>query len=622
MPEDFEFNPSGENVFAIKGRTEAGESRTRGEMDYTYLKWDCNGFKELHVAMQIKFSRETIVPEDEEGQPAAEGNVIASANFNLNKTDSKFNLLTQVTFNKPFQIPKENANGWGFEVSNVWLDLSTVANPPGINFPEGYVFESEDTRLANTWKGFWIERLAIKAPHFIESSDAGRRTANLAVNNFIIDPKLSFSFRIENLIPLSDDAAVGGTHISLDTVFFDVMQNNFRKAGFNGRIGLPIAEDEPSQMFQYQVMLDNAISRDDDAEEGETPERQLGLVLSARPAADTVHIIAKGFMMEGAIAKSSFIELGYRGEIYTKFELNGRFGISTGNDDSGADRSFTLNMPSIKIEGLKFDSSKETDKFECDDCVETFYTGLASPQKTMSGFPLSLKSIDLNMVDGKPALSIEPQITFMGENGMFSASAVINIIANLRKEEGKWKFSIDDANVSKISLDKLEISSLKLSGFIEFYKEGASKGTRGALAVQLPSGIAGSLSADFGAIKTADATSADYDKNENWYSYWYLEGKIMFGTSGLPFGAVALYGLGGGASYHMTQSGLPSASSLASDVGEESGTVESVTGADGTVTNEITAPELSGTSYTPRFDNGLGFKIHCPIWISWRREGI
>ncbi len=606
VPEDFEFNPSDENVFAIKGYTEAGTSRVRGELDYTYLKWDCNGFKELHVAMQIKFSRETIVPEDDEGQPEAEGNVIASANFNLNKTDEKFNLLAQVTFNKPFQIPKENANGWGFEVSNVWLDLSTVANPPDITFPEGYVFDTGDGRLANTWKGFWIESLAIKAPHFVENDDGTRKTKNMSVNNFIIDPKLSFSFRIENLVPLSDDAAVDGTHISLDNVFFDVMQNNFRRAGFDGKIALPIAEDKAPQMFQYQVMLDNAISRDDEVEEGETPERRLGLVLSARPAADTIYIKAKGFMMEGAIAKSSFIELGYRGEIYAKFELNGRFGISTGNDDPGAERSFSLNMPSIKIEGLKFDSSKPTNKFECDDC---FHTSLASPQKSMSGFPLSLKSINLDMIAGKPALSIEPQITFMGESGGFSASAVINIIANLRKEEGKWKFSIDDANVSKISLDELEISSLKLSGFIEFYKEGDSKGTRGALAVQLPSGIAGSLSADFGAVKTVDATSADYDKNEKWYSYWYLEGKIMFGTSGLPFGAVALYGLGGGASYHMTQSGLPSTSTLASDVGTESGTVEKVAGEDGVERDNITAVESSGTSYAPRFENGLGLKF-------------
>ncbi len=606
VPEDFEFNPSDENVFAIKGLTEAGGSRTRDALDYTYLKWDCNGFKELHVAMQIKFSRETIVPEDEEGQPESEGNVIASANFNLNKTDEKFNLLSQVTFSGPFQIPKENANGWGFEASNVWLDLSTVANPPDITFPEGYVFETDDGRLANTWKGFWIQRLAIKAPHFVENTAGTRRTVDVAVNNFIIDPKVSFSFRVENLVPLSDNATVEGTHISLDNVFFDVMQNDFRRAGFDGKIALPIAEDKAPQMFQYQVMLDNAISRDEEVEDGEEPERHLGLVLSAKPAADTIYIKAKGFMMEGRIANSSFIELGYRGEVYTKFELNGKFGISTGNDEPGAERSFSLNMPSITIEGLKFDSAKPTNKFECNDC---FHTSLASPQKTMSGFPLSLKSIDLGVSDGgKPMLSIEPQISFMGEDGGFSASAVINIMADLHKNEGKWQFDIEEVSVSKITLDKLEVSALTLSGFIEFYKEGDSKGTRGALAVQLPSGIAGSLNADFGAVKTADALPSDYDNNEKWYSYWYLEGKVMFGTSGLPFGAVALYGLGGGASYHMTQNNLPSGNELASAVGTTTGNID--TNDDGG--NETYAPTPvvdSGTRYSPRYDSGLGLKF-------------
>ncbi len=584
VPEDLVLNPNGDNVFTINGLKEAGSTKdgvTRKDLDYTYLQWDCKGFKALNVAMQIKISRDVVVPEDDKGKILPNGNVIASAAFNLKKEDEKFNLLSKINLSSSFQLPQKNAEGWGFKASNMWLDLSTVDNPIGITFPDGYIHETADARLSNTWKGFWIDKIAVKAPHFIENS---KEKIAVTVNDFIIDPKLTFSFVIEDLVPLEDNAAIDGTHLSIDSVFFDMVQNDFKKGGFNGRMALPIAEDEPSQMFNYNVLFDNVASSDEGAS-------GLGLVMAAKPGKGGVKIVSKGFMMKGTIAETSFIELGLGRKNYTKFELNGTFSISTDFDNEIA-KTISLQMPGIKIEGMKFDSSKPDDMFTCDDC---FKTSLASPQKTMSGFPLTLKSIKPGMKDGNPVLSIEPMISLMGDDDKFAASTKIDIVATMGKVGGKWDFGLKEVDVKAISLDA-SISKISVKGELEFYDDAGKKGTKGNLAVVLPAGIAGTLNGDFGTYKKTGATAAIFD-TKDWYSYWQLDGTIMFGKTGMPFGAVALYGVGGGASYHMTQGGLPDSSTLTGAVSAGKDTSKSKTAT------------ASGTGYTPDFNTGLGLKF-------------
>ncbi len=584
VPEDLVINPDGDNVFAIKGFKESGTTKdgvTRDPIDYTFLQWDCNGFKAMNLAMQIKFSREAIVPEDDKGKVLDNGNVIASASFNLKKEDAKFNLISKINFSNGFQLPQKNAQGWSFKASDAWLDLSTVDNPTGLTFPKGYVKETTDPRLANTWKGFWIDKIEVKAPHFIESSN---EQLSVTVNDFIIDPKITFSFLVKDLLPLDKDATIEGAHVSVDSLFLEVLQNDFKKGGFTGRMALPIAEDKPSQMFNYRVLFDNAIATDD------SPSG-LGLVMTAQPSKGGVEIISKGFMMKGKIAETSFIEVGIGRENYAKFELNGTFNISTDFDNDIA-KTISLQMPGIKIEGMKFDSSKPNSMFVCDDC---FKTSLASPQKTMSGFPLSLESIKGGIKDGNPVLSIEPMISLMGDDDKFAASTKIDIVANMKKVGGKWDFGLKEVDVKAISLDAT-ISKISVKGALEFYDDAGKKGTKGDLAVVLPAGIAGTLSGDFGTYKKPGATAAKFDTKE-WYSYWQLDGTIMFGKTGMPFGAVALYGVGGGASYHMTQGALPNGSTLTSAVSSNKDTSKS---------KKATS---SGTDYTPDFDTGLGLKF-------------
>ncbi|HBS11201.1 MAG TPA: hypothetical protein DEO36_01470, partial [Flavobacteriaceae bacterium] len=585
VPEDIELNPTDQNIFAIRGYNEVRTDKTRTDKDYTYLKWGCDGFKELNIALQLKFSRDVIIPEDNKGKPSKTGNVFGITNFNLKREDKKFNYLAEINFSSPFQLPDEKAYGWGFEVSHVWLDLSTVENPPNIKFPKDYQFDTTDNRLANTWKGLWIDKIALKAPHFIETAQSDKKKIDIQASNFIIDPKISFSLEVKDLVPLSDKAKVDGSHISIDTIAMDVVQNSFKKAGFTGRIALPIAEDKPSQMFKYNVLMDNAKSKD-----GTT---NLGLVLSAKPAKDDIEIISKGFMMKGKIAKTSFIELGLRDKFYTKFKLDGTFGFSTEFDDKKQNRAFTLEMLGVKIEGLEYDSNK-SEPFKCDDC---FKSSLASPQKTLSGFPLTLKSINMGSTNGNPVLSIEPEIKLMGEDAGFDISTKIDITAKLAKVNGSWDFSIEDAEVKKITLEEgTSLGGVKVSGYLEFYKDATKKGTRGALTVLLPGDIGGMMSADFGVHKSKDAKPSDYDINKKWYSYWYVDGTVLFGSTGVPMGAVSLYGLGGGASYHMTQGSLPKGSALASSVSKQNKSTE----------NTVTS---SGSKYEPDFDTGLGIKF-------------
>ena len=587
VPEDIELNPTDQNVFAVRGYKQVRADQTRKENDYTYLKWGCDGFEELNVALQLKFSREVIIPEDKKGKPAKIGNVIGVTNFNLKREAKKFNFLAEIKFSSPFQLPNENAYGWGFEVNHVWLDLSTVENPPNIKFPKNYQFSTNDNRLANTWKGLWIDKMAIKAPHYIETAQTDKKKVLLETTNFIIDPKVSFQFLAKDIVPLSDKAKVDGNHISIDSLYLDILQNNFKKAGFTGRLALVIAEDKPSQMFKYNVLMDNAKSKD-----GST---NLGLVFSAKPEKDDIEILSKGLMMKGKLAKTSFIELGVRGKAFTKFKLDGEFGFSTDFDDNKDKRTFTLKMLGVKIEGLSYDSSKP-EPFTCNDCLKTT---LASPQKTLSGFPVTLKSINMGTNEGNPMLSIEPKIDLMGKDAGFSLSTKLNITAKLAKVNNSWDFSIEDVKLERVELEPgTKLGGLTVEGFLEFYKDKEKKGTRGALTVMLPGDIGGMMSADFGVVKQKNAKPNDFDKNKNWYSYWYVDGTVLLGQTGIPMGAVNMYGLGGGASHHMKLNNLPKGSTLATAVAKQIKSADK---------NEVTTS--SGAKYIPDFNTGLGIKF-------------
>ncbi len=569
LPTDHTFELRNGASFAIKGLTSA--TSLSDSTTYSYFNWDCNGFRCLNLIGEYKFSRDVIVPDSEDGTPG-DGQVTARMSF---KTCRGTNLMASFTMD-PFQIPSEAMEGYAFVVEEAWVDWSNFDNPPEFqsNLPTNYVhsaLRSSDTRLRNTWHGFWLKTLHIRVPEYLGNVERERFGAGIR-NMIIDDTGFTCSFNLENLVTWEEEGNVEGFAFSIDRLYVDIVQNAFAEAGMEGKLGLPIQDEREYLVYTAAVARDTATSSS-------------GFRFVIRPEEELSIPI---FIATADIAPTSTFELRLGGSgNFVGVDLNGSLSISSDNqpgEESGGNGALNLQMPGVTVEHLRLNSR---DGFDDRD----FRYSLASPQKSMSGFPISLDDLSLGLDGMNPSLTIQPRLTLAGESSGFSAAARITINSSIEEaSSGKKKFRLTGVDLDAIHLD-VTTSAISLTGYLEFYNEASAKGVRGALAAQLPMGIAASLKADFGAYRASETARFN---TAQYYSYWYVEGMVTFGSTGLSlFPSLNLYGLGGGVYHHMTQVGVPQVNQVMSSGGSA----------------ESTEPVTTGISYVPSFDTNFGLKF-------------
>jgi hypothetical protein len=159
------------------------------------------------------------------------------------------------------------------------------------------------------------------------------------------------------------------------------------------------------------------------------------------------------------------------------------------------------------------------------------------------------------------------------------------------ESSGIERIKLNDVRLDRIDLD-VEISQVTLKGYLEFYKESSFEGIRGGLAVGLPAGLSAELNAEFGSYKVSESATFN---TANWYNYWYVDGLVTFGETGVTvFAGLQLYGLGGGVYHHMARSSsLPNSAALLPSASA----------------SETPAATSTDRPYTPDFTTDLGIKF-------------
>lgn len=580
LPQDQVFDLGNGNEFRIKGAEGASSA-----LNVTSVEWDCNGFKALNLVGAVTFTRDWLLPEDERGNIVDGRNV--EARFGGRFTNGG-NIMIRLDMDN-FQIP--GAEGWGFTPAhNIWIDLSNTENPPGImsNLPEGYTHSAfRDEEMTNSWKGFYMEELSVKTPAQLQGPDRNRLT--FAIRNMFIDNTgLSFKAKAENILRWDGEGNMNGWAASLDTVFFYMVQNDFRSFGFNGKLGLPIADR--TQYLKYQAALEHR-------------DAEFNLVISVRPA-ENLRIPVS--MAMATIRTGSYIEVSLGAENYIEANLCATLNI--GNENlSEQTMASSLSMPGIRIEHLRinsetgFDNSRFSysltgmDSFrgrtgsggDAFDELEdmTHYYVVESGESTMSGFPIGLDHFSFS----NDKITIQPRITLTGSEGGFSAAAKVSILINMDLMSSPQRFDVTGVQLDRIDLD-ITSSDVTLKGFLEFYKTDIDEGVKGGITLGLNMGVrvGVNINADFGCRKMPGAVS--YNTPE-WYSYFYVDGMVIISPGITLFSGVSLYGLGGGFYHHMRHdpaSSLPSGGSIAA------------------ASSSSTA---SGVRYVPDFNNDLGLKF-------------
>ncbi len=519
----------------------------------TYVQWDCHGFKQLNMAFEYKFSRKTIIPDDENDK----GRVIAKAAI---KVKNGMNIMGKVTM-ESFQLPFEKLKGYAFEVKDAYIDLSNKSNPDGLlaNLPKNYkssTLGNKDVRLGNMWRGFWLKKMEVKLPMYIGNVDKNNRNTKISIDNMIIDKSgFTASFLVRDLIKweekiTKDTKSVDGCALSIDSLYADVLQNNLVRAGISGKIGLAITDKRDYLKYRGVIDSKKGKSKNETAFDFSLyPQKNISIPILAFAKLD----IKQSSTFKMSIGKKSYIDVN----------INAAANINTDSLSDDAKKGIEilanvgLKMKGIKIQNLRYNSTKGI-------VSKDFKFSLASPQKFMAGFPLSLKNFKLS--EGN-----NPKVTFdVGLNLMSKTKKNANSIAVVTKLSILTQLELNNLSLAKIknfkivkvkldSIDiKAQVSSIKFQGMLVFYDETKKdsnkkdynrKGFKGRMKLSLPSNINVELDGEFGTIFYKKTKQFNTDK---WYSYWRIYGKVGLGKGVPIFSGVSLYKLGGGVYYHMT----------------------------------------------------------------------
>lgn len=568
LPNDVDLVWSSDITVRLKRTQFSDDYRTISDSG-TYVRWDCSGFLSLGISGEIRFSRNLLVEDRDEGTISSD-TIIASFNTTIRRHN---NWIASLTFNHPFQI--NGVNGFGFQIQEAWLDFSDIDNPLGFTHPGGGGNNP-------TWKGLYLRRALFKLPSHFRSTSSTSQRINFGVNNLIFDRNgFTASFRSENILNLSD-GNLDGWRFSIDTIYFDMVNSAFRRAGFNGKIQTSFTDSS----FAYNSVL----SRDTSG------EFSYNFIIHPQSRVNA-NIWLATLELVGTSRISITID---RSGISARAVLNGNMSINT--DLPGIGRtSFT----SMRFEGLTFQTRDPFIVCPDGNCIRF---GTASPQKMIAmetlenlpnpssppenrnigGFPVSINNIRMitRTSEGRPlaGISFTLNLNLMpGQSNTFSSATTLNIFGRLNLT-GQQHWEYDHIELDSVSV-RGSVGVVSLEGGLKFYNQDATYGT----------GMKGFVDATF--RPTIRARVAAQFGSKDGFNYWFVDAQALF-TPGITLvPGLDVYGFGGGAWYKMRREGsLPNAQSL--------------TNAD---TSGRGGPgrTLSGVTYRP--DNNISFGFEATL---------
>ena len=161
----------------------------KGDRGKTYVAFDCNGYKEMGVDLEISIPRSIALPVDKNGQ-IIDGKEKVSARAETVLTDWS-ELLIEASI-PAFQV--KGLKDFVFEVHLASFDLSDVANPSSLAFPDGY-----PEALSPLWRGFFCKEFSLTLPPYFESITGS--VPAFSAQNLLIDMHgITGVFNAENLL--------------------------------------------------------------------------------------------------------------------------------------------------------------------------------------------------------------------------------------------------------------------------------------------------------------------------------------------------------------------------------------------------------------------------------------
>ena len=625
-------------AFVIKGTDLENSSTEQG----TYVELNCKGFKRAQLSVSYFVDREYLLPVD------TEGDVIADE-----ETRVEINLAGQATvggnfmfksFFTPCEIP--GLEGFSVGLEEGAFDLSDIANPENIQFPNGYNGLPSDP----LWRGLFVRQFNITAPRDFGGGSEEDRTS-IVVNNFILDDTgVSIDISALNLLAI-DKGNIEGFAISVDELNVQIVQNQFKKASLDGRMGAPILND--GEYFYYTGLLSK------DGKPITTPNNtttgsalSYSLTVTPEPEGYYVPAVKSNLLFNEDTQISVYKNSKERGvSMIIEGEL--QIGNTKGNADSSVE-DMEIDFPSITFTGFSLQKIQTLAapttqgqtpppapaKVPLEITPPTFAlaglpfydpTGGAAddqdveeedtPEPQIAGFKIGLRNLDMQVDKSQEGteeivaldLNIGAELNIVRppkgstQKGFeLSAEGGVNIVGEIRKKPDEiYRFVSAEIVGGDLSVDS-QVGPIGIAGSIEFYTNDEIFGTGvvGDATVSIENLMQATLQARFG-------SKPIYENSIDRFLYFYLFGEVVL-DNGFPVGQSGLFlnSFNGGFYYKMSNS--------ASDFNPE--TDDPATGDPETDDNEVVDINDPKNIYAP--DNTTKFGVKAGIGFYYTKPEV
>jgi hypothetical protein len=487
----------------------------------TFITVDCKGFKQLGLNADILFSRNMIVPSDAagvqgDGRVTAELRNVLVSNWN--------DIIATVNFKTPFQV--NGLKGFNFTVTTAAFDLSDIKNNPDVVYPQGYQQKYLVADNLTAWRGVYVQELSVGLPAAIKNRENPNEIVKFSVNGLIIDNNgITGVFYGENVLPITKGTA-SGWKFSLDSIRLAFEANSLIRAGFGGKVGLPVNKGDDGNNKRKFLAYSAVISANS----------EYVLRVNTLDEMDFDVWKAKVFLQPNSWVQITGNSTSFKPEAM----LHGKMGIVAATTDENPNRDASK-APVADFQGITFRSLHLTTTAPYIDAEYFGYEG----EVRLGNFPVSIYNIAMVKDTAAHEVGIGLGLKVNLHEQEFSGNASFTILGKLEEGQGLTSWRYSKLKIGEIAINAKIKEVIRLEGRVKFlddhpiYGDGFDGHIRAVIEKGFPDTVSVEVNATFG--KTT-------------FRYWYVDGLADLGT-GIG-GAVKIQGFGGGAYYRMKKDGF------------------------------------------------------------------
>ena len=530
----------------------------------TRMTWENGDLKQLHVELETVFPRDWLIPLDAQGQSTGER---ATASFSFARTPDEgvTDWVAEGTLQR-----SELAAAPGFIVPEtpVYFDNSAVRNANGMTFPDGY-----EGVTGTIWTGLYAESFPLQLPDAIRTfSDPATRIEATVSGSFVIDNQgVSVKAGAQDLIA-SAEGDLGGWGYGIDDFALEVQKNALVEGAMTGGLRLPLFKGDipynatltstpggeldytfllggadsgiyPSDLWQSQILLQEGTSI--------SVEYKGGEFVAEAVLHGELGIIGRTPDVDVTIPRQTLTTPGFDLDVGDQSVGVPGQSVSLGGQQIQLDGQ-TIKLAAIPFEGFTL-RSKGPDYVD----EGTWSKGTSDfGYNLIGGFPIKIHEIG---VSTRPAegndvnlgLSFRQVGLFlpgMETTQLFTASSSFTLWSKIAAPSGE---SVPVASHDGFEIDQVTVvggiaKAFHLDGQIIFFRPGNAFGE------EYGEGVAGNIRATV--MRSAQVEVEVIFGTKEGTDYWFFNGGGFLRTGVLlePISQLKLFGLRGGAYYHMS----------------------------------------------------------------------